>query len=78
MQFMALDTPSPDDGGAILQQGEADSPNHKLLLKNDVVLVEYLTNTDQIDFSRDHKIIALPLKLKDVDGSPARVILEEK
>ena len=78
IQFMALDTPSPDDGDAILKQGDADSPNHKLLLGNNTVLVEYLTNTDQINFGRKHRIIALPLKLKDADGAPARVVLEEE
>lgn len=79
MRFMALDTPSPDDGSAIQKVGgEGDSPNHKLLLSHGVVLVEYLTHTDEIDFGKNHKIIALPLKLKGVDGSPARVVLEEE
>ena len=78
MKLIAMDTPSPDDGGAIYVQGEDDSPIHKYLLSNEVVIVEYLTNTDKINFYKKYKIFALPLKLKDVDGSPARVILEEE
>jgi arylformamidase len=75
IKLMAMDTPSPDYGGNI--QSKEDSPNHKALLKKDVVIVEYLTNTDQIDLSKEHRIIALPLKFKGCDGSPSRVILEE-
>ena len=75
MELMAMDTPSPDDGGAILEKD--DSPNHKMLLAHDVVIVEYLTRTDEIDFSRQYEIIALPLKIAGADGSPARVILRE-
>ena len=75
IELMAMDTPSPDDGSAITQKD--DSPNHKRLLANDVVIVEYLSNTDEIDFTKKYEIIALPLKIADADGSPARVILRE-
>lgn len=75
IKLMAMDTPSPDFGGNI--QSKEDSPNHKKLLMRDIVIVEYLTNTDQLDLSKKHRIIALPLKFKDCDGSPARVIIEE-
>lgn len=75
MKLMALDTPSPDDGSAIKEK--EDSPNHMLLLKKDIVIVEYLCNTDQIDFEKKYEIIALPLKVKDADGSPSRVIIRE-
>ena len=64
MELMALDTPSPDD--------------HKAMLAKDVIIVEYLTNTEEIDFSKRHEIIALPLKIKGADGSPARVVLKEE
>ena len=76
MRLMALDTPSPDDGGAI--NVKDDSPNHKYLLANDIIIVEYLTNTGAIDFSKNHELIALPLKIKGIDGSPARVVLKEE
>lgn len=72
MYVMALDTPWPDsvrDIGTI-----EDSPNHKMLLKKGVVLIEYLTNTGQLINGKRYSLIALPLKLEDADGSPARVI----
>lgn len=76
MRFMAMDTPSPDTTAAIGKKD--DSPNHKFLLSKEVVIVEYLTNTSEIDFKKKHEIIALPLKLQGADGSPARVILKEE
>ena len=76
IKLMAMDTPSPDYGGNI--QSKEDSPNHKALLKKDVVIVEYLNNTDQIDLTKKHTLVALPLKIKGSDGSPSRVILFEE
>ncbi len=75
MKMMAMDTPSPDAGGAISELD--DSPNHKMLLNADTVIVEYLCNTERIDFMKQYEIIALPLKILNADGSPARVILRE-
>ncbi len=76
IKLMAMDTPSPDYGGNITSK--EDSPNHKKLLKADVIIVEYLTDTDKIDLTKKHTIIALPLKIQGSDGSPARVILMEE
>jgi len=76
MRFMAMDTPSPDDGSAI--EKKDDSPMHKILMKNGIVIVEYLTQTEQIDYKKAYDIIALPLKIKGSDGSPARVVLKER
>jgi len=75
MKLMAMDTPSPDTVAAIDKKD--DSPMHKLLLAQEVVIVEYLNDTDKIDFSREYEIIALPLKIAGSDGSPARVVLKE-
>ncbi len=75
VKLVCLDTPSPDDSRTKLLTDE-DSIIHKLFLKNDVVLVEYLNNTDKIDYNKSYKIYALPIKLC-CDGAPARVILEE-
>ena len=75
MKFMAMDTPSPDASSAITEKD--DSPNHKVLLSHNTIIVEYLANTDKIDFSKRYEIIALPLKIYDADGSPSRVILRE-
>lgn len=76
MKFMAMDTPSPDDGSAI--QKLDDSPMHKILLQKGIVIVEYLNQTELIDYEKDYEIIALPLKIKGADGAPARVVLKER
>lgn len=75
VRLIAMDTPSPDTGSAIGAMD--DSPVHKLFLKNGIVIVEYLTNTEQLEINKKYEIIALPLKLKGSDGSPARVIARE-
>lgn len=75
MKFIAMDTPSPDTGGAINERD--DSRNHKKMLEKQVIIVEYLANTDAIDFSKKYEIYALPLKIKGCDGAPCRVILKE-
>lgn len=76
MKFAAMDTPSPDDGSAIANMDD-DSPNHKKLLMNEVIIVEYLNNTDMLDAAKKYEIMALPLKIAGSDGSPARVIVKE-
>jgi len=48
-------------------------PVHKTLLKKDIVIIEGL-NLENIKPGR-YQMAALPLKLKDSDGSPARVVL---
>uniref|UniRef100_A0A7C5Z1N2 Kynurenine formamidase n=1 Tax=Caldicellulosiruptor owensensis TaxID=55205 RepID=A0A7C5Z1N2_9FIRM len=50
-------------------------PVHRLLLSNDVVIVEGLYLLD-VNEGR-YKYIALPLKIEECDGAPARVILIE-
>lgn len=49
---------------------------HKILLK-DVIIIEGLANLDQLK-SKSVELIALPLKIADGDGAPARVIAIEK
>lgn len=46
---------------------------HRLLLKKNIVIIEGL-NLSKVK-SGEYYIIALPLKIKDGDGSPCRVIL---
>ncbi len=75
MKLIALDTPSPDSGINI--NSKDDSPNHKKLLSKQIIIIEYLNNTDQLNVNSDYHIIALPLKLKGSDGSPARVVALE-
>lgn len=76
LKVMALDTPSPDSVRDI--GNKVDSINHKKLLKAGVVIIEYLTDTDKLTPGKQYFLVALPLKLKNVDGSPARVIALEK
>lgn len=46
---------------------------HDILLRNGVILIEYLCNTAEIQTSRT-TLVALPLKIPNSDGAPARVI----
>lgn len=73
--LLAMDTPTPDAPLAAPEQG-GDSPVHKILLANGVVLIEYLGNLDQLA-SPEVFLIALPLNIPGVDGSPARVVAIE-
>ena len=72
VELVGMDTPSPDDS-RIKLGGKVDSPVHKILLGKDVVLIEYLTNWDKIRDCAGWNILALPLKIKGADASPARV-----
>lgn len=79
VELVAMDTPSPDDPHISLK-GEVlgspqDSPVHKLFLENKVILVEYLANLDQVKEYKNWNLSVMPLKIKDADGSPARVCI---
>lgn len=50
-------------------------PTHKTLLGAGVVIIEGLNLADVPP--GDYELICLPLKIKDADGSPARVLLRE-
>lgn len=76
VRLLAMDTPMPDDP----QNGrgsEHDSPNHKILLANGVVLVEYLCNLKLLR-GRDVDLTVLPLKILEGDGAPARCVAIEQ
>jgi arylformamidase len=55
--------------------GSADYATHHLFLRNQVVIIEGLNLSDI--GSGEYELIALPLRIKGADGSPARVILRE-
>lgn len=74
VELLAYDAPSPDDSRTKLGSNE-DSIIHKIFLKNDIVLVEYLANLEQIQELDGWNISVNPLKIKGADGSPARVFL---
>ena len=50
---------------------------HYHLLKRGVIMFEYLRNTGALRAARS-LVVALPLKLPDSDGAPARVIAIEE
>ena len=75
-RLLAMDTPMPDNP----KHGRGcpkDSPNHKILLGNNVILVEYLANTRSIA-KRSVEILVAPLKIERGDGAPARVYAVER
>ncbi|PID55847.1 hypothetical protein CSB45_14145 [candidate division KSB3 bacterium] len=49
---------------------------HDVLLRNGVILMEYLCNTKELTQARVF-LCALPLKIPNADGAPARVIAKE-
>jgi len=50
---------------------------HEILLGGDIIIVEGITNLEAIS-SEKIRLVALPLKIKDGDGAPARVIAMEE
>ena len=74
VELIAYDSPSPDDSRTKLGSDE-DSLIHKIFLTNDIILVEYLANLDQVKDLQGWSISVNPLKIKSADGSPARVFL---
>lgn len=75
MKLLATDTMSPD---CKAKGSDDDFCIHKLLFNMNVTIVEVLANTSKIDFNNSYIFAALPLKLKDLDGSPCRALLIEK
>ncbi|OHC05602.1 MAG: hypothetical protein A3K25_12140 [Planctomycetes bacterium RIFOXYB12_FULL_42_10] len=53
--------------------GNKPADTHHIFLRNGVVLIEGL-DLSNVE-AGDYELVALPLKIKDCDGSPARVIL---
>ena len=51
----------------------SDLPNHKLLLGNEIIIVENLCNLDKLP-NKSLTFIALPLKIAESDGAPARAV----
>lgn len=65
--LVGIDSPSIDGGS------ESKFPIHHLFSKNNILIVENLTNLDKIN-SKSFELIVLPLKLKNATGSPVRAI----
>ena len=69
-RLLGMDTAMPDNPKHG-RNGPKDCPNHKILLGNGVVLLEYMVNLSAIDQSEVYLVVA-PLKIRDGDGAPAR------
>ena len=69
-RLIGLDAAMPDDprNG---KGSDNDSPNHKTLLGNGTIILEYLVNLREIGVPEFDLIVA-PLKIRDGDGAPAR------
>ena len=64
VKIIGLDWPSPD---------HHPYPIHEILLKNNILILENLTNLDQLLNETDLEVFAFPLKI-EADSSPVRVI----
>jgi len=75
-RLLGMDTAMPDNpkNG---RNGPKDSPNHKILLGNGAVLVEYMINLHQIDQPVVQLVVA-PLKVSQGDGAPVRAFVVEE
>ena len=67
INLVGIDSPSIDLGI------DNSFTAHKILAKNNILIVENLSNLDKIP-TLDFDFIILPLKLKDATGSPVRAI----
>ncbi|WP_068774117.1 cyclase family protein [Paenibacillus sp. FJAT-26967] len=68
VKMIGLDTPSPD---------KYPFDVHKCLFQNNILIIENLTNVEQLRHVKSFEIIALPLHIR-ADSSPARVIARVK
>lgn len=67
INLVGIDSPSIDIGS------DVSFPAHKILLKEDVLILENLCNLDKI--KKTHfGLVALPLKLHGATGSPVRAV----
>jgi arylformamidase len=71
VSIIGIDTLTPDIA-IPLRDKEFDYPIHKILLKNDILIIENLANLKTIVGHRA-TIASFPLKIKNADGAPARV-----
>jgi kynurenine formamidase len=67
INLVGIDSPSIDLG-----KDESFTVHH-LFSKNNILIVENLTNLNKIS-SREFDLMILPLKLKDATGSPVRAV----
>jgi len=69
LQCVGIDSPS-------IEKYECDGTVHRELLSHGCIIIELLDLSEVEE--GDYEIVALPLRLKGLDGSPARVVLIKK
>ena len=67
INLVGIDSPSIDLGK------DKKFPAHRILSKNNILIIENLSNLNKIK-SKYFNFVILPLKLKDATGSPVRAI----
>jgi arylformamidase len=73
ISFIGVEPPSVADVNNLEKLTEI----HRILLEGDVIIVEGLAHLERIT-QKKVQVVALPLKIKDGDGAPCRVIVLEK
>lgn len=71
VKMVGIDLPSIDYGQS------QDFKSHQILAQHNIPALEHLANLDQLP-ANNIEVIALPLKIKDGSGAPARVIARIK
>lgn len=62
---------------SIEKYGRKDAPSHKILLTNDIGIIENLNSSLKQFAGKRMFLVCLPLPIEGADGSPARAILFE-
>jgi kynurenine formamidase len=73
IRLLGMDFPNVDDSRET--KPGIPAPNHNILLRTGMVLLENVQNLDQVEVS-EFRLTALPLRLIGGDGCPCRVIAE--
>ena len=72
IKLAGFDSPQPDNPKNSFTKYK-DGENHKILLENDILIMEYLTNLKKIK-KKHFYFIGAPLNIQYSDGSPARCL----
>ncbi|MCL8209261.1 MAG: cyclase family protein [Actinomycetia bacterium] len=74
VRCVGVDTYTPDTPVPI-RTPEHRGPTHLVLLGHDVLIIENLASLVPVE-GRAVRVYAFPLKIRDADGAPARVVVE--
>ena len=72
VKLIGIDIPQPDNPFNT-RNSSNDGINHKILLSNDVLILEYMTNLQNIK-KNSFFFVGAPLNIKESDGSPCRAL----